>query len=139
MGFSRQEYWSRLPIPTPGDLPNPGIEPVSLASPALVDWFYTTAVPEKPEVKGKQVQFLARSLVVKGRREKDQGLEWMRHWVNILVSFLTEQLVGSYFPDQGLNPCSLKWKHGVLTTGLPGNSSLVFFKCEWGSLFPCIY
>ena len=95
MGFSRQEYWSRLPIPTPGDLPNPGIEPVSLASPALVDWFYTTAAPEKPEVKGKQVQFLARSLVVKGRREKDQGLEWMGHWVNILVSFLAEQLVGS--------------------------------------------
>ena len=32
MGFSRQEYWSGLPFPTPGDLPNPGIEP---RSPAL--------------------------------------------------------------------------------------------------------
>ena len=31
MGFSRQEYWSRLPFPSPGDLPNPGIEPRSLA------------------------------------------------------------------------------------------------------------
>ena len=31
---SRQEYWSRLPFPTPGDLPDPGIEPESLASPA---------------------------------------------------------------------------------------------------------
>ena len=29
MGFSRQEYWSGLPFPPPGDLPNPGIEPVS--------------------------------------------------------------------------------------------------------------
>ena len=29
MGFSRQEYWSRLPFPSPGDLPNPGIEPGS--------------------------------------------------------------------------------------------------------------
>ena len=29
MGFSRQEYWSGLPFPSPGDLPNPGIEPVS--------------------------------------------------------------------------------------------------------------
>jgi len=29
MGFSRQEYWSWLPCPPPGDLPNPGIEPVS--------------------------------------------------------------------------------------------------------------
>ena len=35
MGFSRQEYWSGLPCPPPGDLPNPGIEPVSLASPEL--------------------------------------------------------------------------------------------------------
>ena len=32
MGFSRQEYWSRLPFPSPGDLPDPGIEP---GSPAL--------------------------------------------------------------------------------------------------------
>ena len=31
MGFSRQEYWSGLPFPSPGDLPNPGIEPGSLA------------------------------------------------------------------------------------------------------------
>jgi len=35
MGFSRQEYWSELPFPSPGDLPNPGIEPTSPASPAL--------------------------------------------------------------------------------------------------------
>ena len=35
MGFSRQEYYSRLPFPPPGDLPNPGTEPMSLVSPAL--------------------------------------------------------------------------------------------------------
>ena len=35
MGFSRQEYWSGLPFPPPGDLPNPGMEPVSPAAPAL--------------------------------------------------------------------------------------------------------
>ena len=35
MGFSRQEYWSRLPRPPPGDIPNPGTEPLSPASPAL--------------------------------------------------------------------------------------------------------
>ena len=35
MGFSRQEYWSGLPCPSPGDLPNPGIEPRSLASPTM--------------------------------------------------------------------------------------------------------
>ena len=48
MEYSRQGYWSRLPIPTPGDLPNPGIEPTSLASPALAGRFFTTAPPGKP-------------------------------------------------------------------------------------------
>ena len=42
MGFSRQEYWSGLPFPSPGDLPNPGIKTESLASPALTDRFFTT-------------------------------------------------------------------------------------------------
>ena len=35
MGFSRQEYWSGLPFPPPGDLPDPGIETASSVSPAL--------------------------------------------------------------------------------------------------------
>ena len=39
VGFPRQEYWSGVPLPTPGDLPNPGIKPVS---PALTCWFFTT-------------------------------------------------------------------------------------------------
>ena len=41
MGFSRQEYWSGLLCPPP-DLPNPGIEPTSLVSPALAGGFFTT-------------------------------------------------------------------------------------------------
>ena len=43
MRFSKQEYWSGLPCPPPGDLPNPGIEPVSLMSPALAGGFFTTS------------------------------------------------------------------------------------------------
>ena len=42
MGFSRQEYWSGLPFPSPGDLPYSGIEQTSLMSPALAAWFFTT-------------------------------------------------------------------------------------------------
>ena len=42
-GFPRQEYWSRMPFPTPADLPNPGIEPMSLESPALADRYFTTS------------------------------------------------------------------------------------------------
>ena len=45
MGFPRQEYWSGLPFPLPGHLPNPGIEPVSLASSSLAGGFLTTSAP----------------------------------------------------------------------------------------------
>ena len=47
MEFSRQQYWSGLPFPTPGDLPNRGIEPMSLASPGLAGGFFTTEPPGK--------------------------------------------------------------------------------------------
>ena len=43
MGFSRQEYQSGLPCPPPGKLPNPGIEPKALPSPALAGRFFTTS------------------------------------------------------------------------------------------------
>ena len=46
MGFFRQEYWSGLPFPTPGALPDLGIEPTSLASSALAGRFFTTVLPE---------------------------------------------------------------------------------------------
>ena len=52
MGFSRQEYWGGLPCPPPGDLPNPGIKPESLMSPALAGGFFTTSVKWKaPSVR----------------------------------------------------------------------------------------
>ena len=48
MGFSRQEYWSGLPFPTPEDLPNPEIELLSLTSPALTGGFCTSEALGKP-------------------------------------------------------------------------------------------
>ena len=47
MGFSRQEYWSGLPCPPPGDLPEPGIKPTSLTSPALAGGFFITSASWK--------------------------------------------------------------------------------------------
>ena len=52
MGFSRQEYLSGLPFPSPGDLPNPRIKPTSLKSPALTGVFFTTSTPwESPHIE----------------------------------------------------------------------------------------
>ena len=45
MGFPRQEYWSGLPFPPPGGIPEPGIRPVY---PALAGGFFTTVPPGKP-------------------------------------------------------------------------------------------
>ena len=51
--FSRQEYWSGLPLPSTGDLPDPEIKSVSLASPALAGRVFTTVPPGKPELMYK--------------------------------------------------------------------------------------
>ena len=57
MGFSRQEYWSGFPRPPPGDLPDPGIQPTSLLSPALTVGFITTsAIWEAPKKTCAQVK-----------------------------------------------------------------------------------
>ena len=53
-GFLRQEYWSGVPCPSPGDLPNPGVEPASLVSPELADGFFiTSCTPEAYEECGR--------------------------------------------------------------------------------------
>ena len=72
-GFSRQEYCSGLPCPPPGDLLDPGSEPVSLTSPAMAGGFFTTTVTwetqsnmELGEKKGRKV-FSNRQLANTGR------------------------------------------------------------------------
>ena len=62
MGFSRQEYWSKLPFLIPGDLPNPGIEPASLESPALAGGFFTTRATWEAKSQNGWVQVSTLSL-----------------------------------------------------------------------------
>ena len=53
MGFSRQEYWSGLPFPSPGDLPDPGTELCLIGSPALQAGSLPLAPPGKLKVLGR--------------------------------------------------------------------------------------
>ena len=76
MGFPRQEYWSGLPFPSPGDLPDPGIEPLSPASPALAGGFFTITPPGKPthlddtsSVRGSQLPVNTLNAGVMARKE----------------------------------------------------------------------
>ena len=97
VGFSRQEHWSGLPRPPPGDLPDPGIElrPLALQADCL---------PSEPPP-----QSLCRVLVAACR----------------ILAVAFELLVVAcevWFPDQGSNWGPLHWEHGVSATGPPRKS-----------------
>ena len=100
MEFSRQEYRSGLLFPSPGDLPEPGIEP---GSPAL----QADALPTEPPGSPCCVSTL-----------------FLKNFWHA-----TKQ-AGSQFPDQELNLCPLHWKCRVLTTGPPGKSQQQVLKDE---------
>ena len=81
VGFSRQEYWSGLPCPPPGDLPNPGIELVSLMSSALAGRFFTTRA--NWEVPCSRYQYFISVLWDKF------SITWMYHFVYPFISWWT--------------------------------------------------
>ena len=64
MGFSRQEYWSGLPFPSPGDLPNPGIEP---RSPALQAYSLSSEPP------GKSKLWVSRNYIWRSELDHNEG------------------------------------------------------------------
>ena len=63
MGFSRQEHWSGLPCPPPGDLPDPGIESTSFMSPALAGGFFTTSTTLEAPVQILALLFISHMLL----------------------------------------------------------------------------
>ena len=74
MEFSRQEYWSGLPFPSPGDLPNPAIEPEFLA---LAGGFFPTEPPGKPaETYTEARQYEHTDTQGGGRVKTGEGMEW---------------------------------------------------------------
>ena len=73
MVFSRQEYWSGLPFPPPGDLPHRGIKPVS---PALIGGYFTTEPPGKEYVKAV---YCHPAYLTYMQRTSCEILDWMKH------------------------------------------------------------
>ena len=63
IGFSRQEYWSGWPWLPPGDLPNPGIKPMSLISPSVADRFFTTSTTWEAHIHNRLCCALSLSCV----------------------------------------------------------------------------
>ena len=113
MGFSRQEYWSGLLFPSPGDLPNPGIEP---RSPALQADSLPAELPGKPRAKGGTCQSLAGRQatisLVRGEGRGEKSLQ--NHNLN--------RFPFSPFPRPFLFPC---WLPPPLHLALVSLSSLL--------------
>ena len=101
MGFSRQEYWSVLPFPSPRDLPNLGTEPPSPESPAFAGGFFTTAPPGKRCVQLTS-ESESRSVMCDPLRPHGLYSPWNSPGQNTGVDgcFLLQGI----FPTQGLNP-----------------------------------
>ena len=88
MRILRQEYWSGLPYLLPGDLPDPGIEPITLISPALAGRFFTTSASWKETEPVNSKGNILKSL--------DAEAEAPIHWLPDMKS----QLIGKN-PDDG--------------------------------------
>ena len=107
VGFSKQEYWSGLPFPPPGDLPHPGTKPTSPTSPVLTGMFFNT-VPSRENSPGS------------------------RHWDG--VSLQRNCSLGN---ATGMSTCERKVKEAGLGRGWILNSYWKFDRCQhykllWG-------
>ena len=100
MGFSRQKYWSGLPFPSPGDLPNPGIEPESLMSPALAGRFFTnSATWEAQSASHSVVSDSLQPHWLACQAPLSMGFSRQEFWSGLPC------LPPGIFLTQGLNPC----------------------------------
>ena len=146
MEFPRQKYWSGLPFPSLGNLPDPGIEPV--VSDSLLPHRLYSPRKSPGQNTGVGSLFLLQGIFL------TQELNWgILHCRQILyqlsyqgspiglifcqiyppppksifnaVLIFNDRHVGSYFSHHELNLYSLKWEHGVLTTRLPGKSHFI--------------
>ena len=125
MGFSRQEYWRGLPCPSPGDLPNPGIEPVSLS---LLHW-QVSSLPLAPpgnrnilKVKSlSRVRLFATLWTVAHQAPPSMGFSRQEYW-----SGLPFPSPGD-LPHPGIEPRSPTLQADTLTSEPPG-TPLTFWR-----------
>ena len=104
-GFSRQEYWSGLPFPPPGDLPNPGIEP---GSPALQADSLPSDLPGKPimwKVSIKLIYFLSHYL-----KQLFIHLFWLCWVFFVALRLSCPSACGILASQPGTEPVSLHWE-----------------------------
>ena len=121
MAFSRQEYWSELSFPPPGDLPDPGIEPRSLVSPASAADSFPLAPPEKPEcgkVESYRARFKLHLDYLQGIRSWTSNLTLQTLIFSFITWFVMDIYIGICFLFASLLRWSLIKSHSFLSTRL---------------------
>ena len=131
VGFSWQEYWSGLPLPSPGCLPDPGIEPESVPSPVLAGRFFTTAPPGKPFVLMEKLclfPFMYMTLF-------QDFLKSLDSIMCLLTNGVFLSILRCAAAAKSLQSCSTLCD--PIDGSPPGSPSLGFSKQEWSGLpFP---
>ena len=113
MEFSRPEYWSGVPFPIPGDLPDPGIKPMSPASPALAGRFFATEPPGKPKITSSRPKRLWSPFSIFRSSGDEENVRWSdQNWESPNISENSPN--GFYFsePGSGYLLGALSWSLG---------------------------
>ena len=114
MGFSRQEYWSGLPCPPPGDLPDPGIKLVSLMSAALAGGLFTSASWEAPahSKRGQKVNAPVPSgITLRKPRLGQQPLTHVSPSLSQTASSSPSRLQANHFSPRSSSVCTCAHTH----------------------------
>ena len=126
--FSRQEYWSGLLHPSPGDLPNPGLKLLSLKSPALASVFFTTSVTREAPVSytcseyWKCIISCLQELIVQLSRKNQKNMSQLTFLINCIYLFILALLVACriFVPQPGtksMSPTVEAWSLSHWTAG----------------------
>ena len=135
MGLPRQECWSGLPFPTLEDLPDPGIEPMSLVAPALAGGFFTTGLPGKPKLNHVVLRLVTQSCLTLCDPVdcSPQGSSVHRNSPGKTPGVGCHFLHQRIFLTQGLNPwllCLLHWQADSLPLAPPGKPIFKGIRCQ---------
>ena len=143
MGFSRQEYWSGLPFHPPGNLPDPGIKPASLMSPALGGGFFTTSTTWEAQIITQIIQhnlfnphsvtpaksFLSQKVTLTSSGHQNMDTFWGGNHHSAYLSFYCTAN-GQWLTASYNKPCSM-WSE---TEGLEGSQLVWEERKAWS---PC--
>ena len=125
-GFPRQEYWSGLPFPPPGDRPNPGIDP---GPPTLQADFLPSEPPGRP-ILYKDDSVLVPLILHYHCPYYCRGAAWAPCWSTVsrcpAQTWLLPMACGTSVPRPGIEPVTSALEDGFVSTGRPGRSLSTF-------------